>query len=245
MKNNKYKVLNEIAKDYHLNSCLEDSFIEELCQEFFLNWLLSLLGEKENILELGYGDGVVTKHLYEKKFNITVIEGSSLLVKKAKKLHPKLNCINTLFEDFNPKIKYNTILCLHILEHVDNPIELLKHLSKYLKKSGRIIIAVPNSESIHRQLALIMNLHDSLETLSPRDLVVGHQRVYSHQTLIKDISKAGFEEVYFKGFFLKVLPNSMMIEFSKELIFALNQISDKLPNELCATLVSIFKLDKK
>ena len=130
------------------------------------------------------------------------------------------------------------------MEHIDNTIELLKYLSKYFKKPGRKIIALPNSESVHRQLALIMNLHNSLETLSPRDLVVGHQRVYSHQTLIKDISKAGFEEVYSKGFFLKVLPNSMMTEFSKELILALNQISDKLPNELCATLVSIVKLDK-
>ncbi len=36
----------------------------------------------------------------------------------------------------------------------------------------------------------------------------------------------------------------MIKEFSKELIWALNQISDALPDELCVNLLSILKLAK-
>ena len=177
----KYSRLNQIAKSYHLNSDLEDCFIEELCQKFFLEWLVSFLEKEDQVLELGYGDGFVTNYLYEKNINITVIEGSSILVEKAKTKHPNLSCIKTLFEEYNPKKKYNIILALHILEHVDNPLTLLNHLYNLLTEKGKIIIAVPNCESIHRRLALIMNLHESLDALSQRDLMVGHQRVYSHK----------------------------------------------------------------
>ena len=110
-----------------------------------------------------------------------------------------------------------------------------------LTKDGKIIIAVPNSESIHRQIALIMKLHSSLDVLSSRDLLVGHKRVYSHKLLLEHISKADYKEIEFKGFFLKVIPNSMMLNFNKELILALNEISSKINPELCANMVSIIK----
>ena len=203
--------------------------------------MVSILDKNDTVLELGYGDGVVTRYLYNYGANITILEGSSILVRKAKNNHPNLDCIHTLFENYNPKKKYNVILALHILEHVDNPISLLKHLSSLLTKDGKIIIAVPNSESIHRQIALIMKLHSSLDVLSSRDLLVGHKRVYSHKLLLEHISKADYKEIEFKGFFLKVIPNSMMLNFNKELILALNEISSKINPELCANMVSIIK----
>ncbi len=239
MKKDKYKELNEIANNYHLNSKLEDSFIENLCQRFFLDWLISYLPNDEPILELGYGDGVVANFLLEKNIDLTVIEGSSILVNEANLLHPNLKCIHTLFEDYKTDTKFNTILLLHILEHVDQPVQLLRHLSSLLSDTGKLIIAVPNSESIHRKLALIMNLHDSLDTLSERDVLVGHKRVYSHNDLLCDISESGFKEINFKGFFLKVLPNSMMLDYPEDLILALNEISNSIPPELCANIVSV------
>ncbi len=47
-----------------------------------------------------------------------------------------------------------------------------------------------------------MNLYDSLDALPPKDLVVGHQRVYTDKNLLKDISIAGFLEVNFRGLYL-------------------------------------------
>jgi hypothetical protein len=44
-----------------------------------------------------------------------------------------------------------------------------------------------------------------------------------------------------KGFFLKVLPNSMMLDYSKDLINALNTISEKIPDHLLANIGVIVK----
>jgi hypothetical protein len=41
------------------------------------------------------------------------------------------------------------------------------------------------------------------------------------------------------GFFLKVLPNSMMLEYSRELLWGLNAISPSLPKNLLANIAAI------
>jgi hypothetical protein len=87
-----------------------------------------------------------------------------------------------------------------------------------------------------------MNLQPEMDTLSDRDQVVGHQRVYSFEALAKDLDKAGFEMVERKGFFLKVLPNSMMLEFSEELIKALNEVANLVPDHLLANIGILAKL---
>ena len=85
-------------------------------------------------------------------------------------------------------------------------------------------------------LAVIMGLQPELDTLGARDRLVGHQRVYSLKTLEEDVLKAGLEVTETNGFFLKVLPNSMMLQYSNELISALNNISPSLPKNILANI---------
>ena len=243
MDNTKKNELDILAKSYHLNNKVDDLFIEKLNQIYFFNWLIKNFKKTEKVLEMGYGDGVITDNLAKEDINLTVVEGSSVLVEKARKKYPNINFINSLFEEIDINEKYETILALHVLEHVDEPVRVLNHIKKILKPNGRIIIEVPNSESVHRKLALIMGLHKSLDTLSKRDLMVGHKRVYSHDLLKRHLSEAGLVETFSRGFFLKVIPNSMMLSFNKELLFSFNKISDDLPLDICANIVSIAKLN--
>ena len=81
-----------------------------------------------------------------------------------------------------------------------------------------------------------MGLQPALDTLGARDRLVGHQRVYSHATLAKDLRAGGFKVTEATGFFLKPLPNSMMLGYSPELLAAMNQISPQLPMELLANI---------
>ena len=46
------------------------------------------------------------------------------------------------------KEKYDFITMFHVLEHLENPKQMLGYLSDYLKKDGRIIIEVPNLDDI-------------------------------------------------------------------------------------------------
>lgn len=234
-----FEELDHIAERYHLNTEIQDMHIENTCQKYFVDWLLRQINESDKILELGYGDGVITEALLRNGYNITVLEGAASLVSKAKQILPSLHCIHGLFEEYSAQSQYDIILASHVLEHLDNPVELLCRMSAWIKPQGRLIVVVPNQSSLHRQLAVIMGLQPQLDTLSKRDIVVGHKRVYSFESLEHDLHCASYNVLDRAGFFLKPLPNSMMLEYSTQLLNALNEISPQLPRHLLANIAVV------
>ncbi len=232
--------LDHIAEEYH-NADIPDKFIEQLCQEHTLAWLFEQLQGKTSILELGYGDGIISHAMAGANFAFEIIEGSPRVVATAQKALPGIVIEQTLFELFEPVKTYDCILALHVLEHVDEPVKLLQRMKTWLSDDGAIVVIVPNKNSLHRQLAVTMELQNELDDLSPRDHAVGHQRVYSHQTLRQDVEAANFCVVDETGFFLKTLPNSMMLEHSEALIRAMNKISGQLPPELLANIGMVIR----
>jgi len=236
MNHTEIKALEKIASEYHLNTNVPDKFIEDLIQDYCCDWLKQFISSNDEVIELGYGEGITVSRLSQLCVKYTLIEGAPSLAKIAKDKFPKIEVITTLFEDYLPSKPYDKILALHVLEHVDNPVSLLKLLSKWLKPNGEIIVIVPNKDSLHRKIAHEMGLIPELDTLSERDILVGHQRVYNYSELSDDLIKAGFEILELKGFFIKTLPNSMMLTHSPELIRALNTLSDELPIGLQANI---------
>jgi len=231
--------LDEIASDYHLNESVPDMHIEDTYQGYFIEWLLGRLDPKARVLEMGYGDGLVTDALVKRGFHHTLIDGAKTLVEQVREKYPSIECVHSMFETYAPEQPFDVVLASHVLEHVDDAVAVLQRIRTWLKDGGKLIVAVPNRNSIHRQLAVLMNLQPQLDTLSQRDRLVGHQRVYSLKTLQEDIERANMRVVDTAGFFLKVLPNSMMLSYSKELLHALNKISSSLPKDLLANIAVI------
>jgi 2-polyprenyl-3-methyl-5-hydroxy-6-metoxy-1,4-benzoquinol methylase len=232
--------LNKIARDYHDKDPFGDKFIEDACQFYTYDWVFKQIEGCKNVLELGYGEGNFTSELVKRNFIPTVVDGSDILLSEAVRLHgDKISVECCLFEEYNPVEKFDCILATHVLEHVDDPVLLLNKMKSWLNDSGRLVVIVPNKESIHRQLAVLLGLQSSLDSLSNRDLLVGHQRVYSLETLGRDFEQAGFQIIVKSGFFLKVLPNSMMLDYSNDLISALNSISEILPPSLLANIAIV------
>ena len=235
--------LDKIAHNYHTSSH-EDKFIEDECQLYTLEWIDKYIQDDLSVLELGYGEGVLTNYLSGLNINLDVVEGSKVLFKKGKSAHANVVFHHSFFEDFFPNKKYDLIVCTHVLEHVDNPSVILDNIYNWLTENGTALIIVPNSESIHRQLAVIMNLQKNNSDLSKRDHLVGHKRVYDYKQLDNDINNSSLIVVERKGFFLKTLPNSMMLNFNQDLIKALNTISSRLPFNLLANLAFAVKKSK-
>jgi 2-polyprenyl-3-methyl-5-hydroxy-6-metoxy-1,4-benzoquinol methylase len=240
------KVLDNDAQEYYLNENKEDKFVKEKFieyahQEYCMKWLSGFLDEKTNVLAMGYGDGVQAKILYESCNKLTIVEGSNLLTEKASSDLKNATCIHALFEEFNPKEKFDVIIATFVFEHVDNPVVLLRMMKNWINDEGKIIIVVPNQESIHRKLAVLMGLQPKLDTLSERDINVGHQRVYSFNTLEQDARDAGFRVDLRYAFTLKSLPNSMMLNYPETLIRALNEISQEIPMNLLANIGIVIK----
>jgi 2-polyprenyl-3-methyl-5-hydroxy-6-metoxy-1,4-benzoquinol methylase len=147
-----------------------------------------------------------------------------------------------MFEAFTPAEPYDAVLALHVVEHVDDPVPLMRHLAGWLRPGGRLIVVVPNAESLHRQLAVRMGLQPTLDTLSARDHLVGHRRVYALAGLRAELATAGLTVHHEFGYFLKTVPNGMMLDWPVELLEALNGISDDLPPALLANIGVVARL---
>jgi 2-polyprenyl-3-methyl-5-hydroxy-6-metoxy-1,4-benzoquinol methylase len=228
--------LDEYARAYYLADDIADTGIEDVQQELSIDLIAGAIAGAERVLEMGYGMGLTTTALCDRGFAIEVLEGSPLLAATARAAHPGLAVHEGMFEQWTPDEPYDAVLALHVAEHVDDPVALLSHLRSWVKPGGRLVVVVPNAESLHRRLAVRMGLQPALDSLSPRDHLVGHQRVYALDGLRADITVAGFDCVDEFGWFVKTLPNSMMLDYSPELLEALFAVSDELDPRLLANI---------
>lgn len=197
-----------------------------------------------DVLELGCGDGDWIPHMIKKFGHSYVVDASPRLISHVQSEYGKdVTTYTSLFEDFSPPDgkKYNTIIATHILEHVDEPVTVLRRCREWLAPEGIILIVVPNANSIHRQLAVRMGIQKTIYDFSPRDHEVGHQRVYDINKMRADISSAEFEIVTERGLFLKILPNGMMLDFPDSLLKALTDISDDMPSEWMANIAFVIR----
>ncbi len=171
----------------------------------------------DTCLELGPATGYMTKLLVPYFKNIICVEGSLDLYNQIP-YFSNVTKINSLFEDFYPNEKFDTIIINHVLEHIEKPIELLKRIKHWIAPNGVIILGVPNAKSFHRLAAVKMGLLKTEYELNERDLALGHYRVYDFETLIEHCVQAGLKIFSKGGIFLKFLSN--------------NQIETKLNNDI-------------
>jgi 2-polyprenyl-3-methyl-5-hydroxy-6-metoxy-1,4-benzoquinol methylase len=231
--------LEEIAKNYHLPGNLPDMFIEAICQEFEIKWLSKHISENDHVLDLGLGDGLFLKAFGEHS-NFRILEGSKSLVEHGQRVASELDyraqIIHTYFEDYVTEDKFDVIIASHVLEHVSDPRKILNLCKTWLKNDGKLVIIVPNRESLHRRLGVVMGLQQKLDDLSPRDKAVGHLRVYSIEGLTKEIEEAGFRTLESRGFFTKAISNAQMINLAPEVIQGLCELSSNLPAQMGANI---------
>jgi SAM-dependent methyltransferase len=230
--------LDSYAQSYYLNAEIDDVDIEELGQRLSVDRTVRVLHDARRVLEMGFGTGLMTRELLARGVPIEVVEGSPLLVETARRRHEADGLVvhEALFETFVPEQPYDAVLALHVAEHVDDPIALLRLAREWLAPKGAIIVMVPNAESLHRRLAVRMGVQQRLDALSPRDRLVGHQRVYDLARLRADLTAAGFTPVEEFGYQLKVVPNAMMSDWPENLLSALVTISDELPPAMLANI---------
>jgi 2-polyprenyl-3-methyl-5-hydroxy-6-metoxy-1,4-benzoquinol methylase len=182
------------------------------------------------ILELGPAEGIMTDLIYALGQPLTVVDGSSLFCDKLREKYPNAEVHHSLFESFSTEKNYQTIILGHVLEHVDNPVFVLKHVKQFLKEDGIILAAVPNANSIHRQAAVLMGLISDIKTFSELDKHHGHMRVYTIEEFKNDFLSAGLVIKKLGGYWLKPLSNTQIEkDWTQEMIVAFMQLGEKYP----------------
>ena len=189
------------------------------------------LRRKCSILEMGPAEGVMTEYLINSGHLLTLLEGSSLFCSSLKSRFPDVTIHNSLFEDFETEETFDVILMGHVLEHVENPIDVITKSSLWLKPGGFIFAAVPNAKSLHRQAAVLMGLLEVEGALNEMDLHHGHRRVYTPDSFRDMFIKSNLRVDVFGGYWLKPISNQQLEkDWSLEMLDAYMQLGERYPD---------------
>ena len=143
--------------------------------DILLNWypkrILDHTKESESLLELGLGHGYTTNIFAEHFKKHIVLEGSDAVIQNFKKKYPEcpIEIVKTYFEEFDTTEKFDVIVMGFILEHVDNPKQILLHFRKFLSPFGKLYVAVPNAEVLNRRLGHLAGILPNIQELSEHD----------------------------------------------------------------------------
>lgn len=204
----------ETKRDY--NKELQNTFDRKYGYDFdfdvmhpFMLRAFTPFFRKGNLLELGSYKGNFTKRFLPIFDDITCVEASDAAVAEAKKdLGGKVKIINDLFEKVKLPTKYDNIVLTHVLEHLDDPIGVMKRINdEWLSDDGRFFLVCPNANAPSRQIAVKMGLITHNSAITPAEKEHGHRITYTLDTLERDARAAGLNVVYRTGIFFKALAN--------------------------------------
>ena len=157
---------------------------DNIIKNFKLNSTIKPL-KKINILDIGCGGGLLTEPMCRLGANVVGIDASQKNIDiakfHAKKNRLKINYLCATPEDLKIKKKFDVILNMEIVEHVENVNFFLKKSSELLKKNGLMFIATLNKTLKSYAFAIIgaeyvlqwlpIGTHDWNKFVKPEDLI--------------------------------------------------------------------------
>jgi 2-polyprenyl-3-methyl-5-hydroxy-6-metoxy-1,4-benzoquinol methylase len=102
------------------------------------------------LLDIGCGDGKMLKDMADLGWQVEGIDLDSVAVANSRSKGLKAHC--GFLEDLRyPDNCFDAVTMSHVIEHVHDPLELLKECRRILKPDGRIALVTPNINSVgHR-----------------------------------------------------------------------------------------------
>lgn len=196
-----------------------------------------------SFLELGSFKGEFTEKYLPYFDDVTCVEASDEATDAAaKRLGEKVKLYTALFEEVTLPRKYDNIVMTHVLEHVDDPVSVLKRVNdEWLSDGGRFFLACPNANAASRQIAVKMGIISHNTAVTEGEAAHGHQITYSLDTLERDAKAAGLKVAYRSGVFFKALANFQWDKLlntdivSKEYLEGCYQLGQQYP-DLCSSI---------
>lgn len=196
-----------------------------------------------SLLELGLGHGITTG-VFEQYFERhVVVDASPAVIANFRRQFPdsKVDIAESYFETFDTPERFDVIVFGYILEHVDDPVTVLRHFRQFMAPGGRMFVTVPNAEVLNRRLGHLAGLLPDMQELSAHDLLLGHKRYYTVKSLQADIEQAGYQIKRLEGIYLKPLTTSQMISLNlgEHVIQALCLAALDYPELSCGILAEL------
>ena len=180
---------------------------DTLLRGYILRTLEPLL-PRGRALELGCYTGEMTELIADRYSDLTVVEASGELVAAAReRLGARVRFVHATFETVDLPDRFDSIFLIHTLEHLDDPVLVLRRIRGWLAAAGRLFVVVPNANAASRQIAVQMGLIRANDAVTDEERVHGHRTTYRLDTLEHEARAAGLRIVQAGGIFFKPLAN--------------------------------------
>ena len=201
-KNTEFKHFSSLATDWWSKNGKFKTLHD--IQPIRIKYILDALNKKNlnntKILDIGCGGGLVSEGLSKIGATVTGIdfikENINVAKMHAKKNNLKINYFVKDFEKEKITSKYDVIIILEVLEHLNNWEEFVKKIKLSLKRNGILIISTINRNIVSKFLTL--DIGENLLKLIPLN-THSFYKFIKPEELEQVLSSYNFENIKFKG----------------------------------------------
>jgi len=237
--------------------------------QFIVATLKKHLPQGATVLDVGCGNGIISRGIGAEGFNVFGIDISDKAIEKALSL-TKLP--NVRFEQISAEQlvadgkRYDAVICSEVLEHLNQPEKLLQTLYQSLTDTGILIVTVPNGkgprETFVTKPVIRMQRNNSLmwrmlpkikkalgytgTTVQSDADDLTHVQFFTKKTLEKLAASNRFHIVRFgvTNFIDDVFPFSLLTKRMRFLQKADAALADRLPSSFAGSFVTVWQKNK-
>ena len=152
--------------------------------------LVALVPPKINrVLDIGCANGGYGRHLKQVRPDIWIVgvELNPIMAESARRCYDEI--ITSPIEHVQIKEKFDLVNCGDILEHLENPWQMLKRIYHLLNEGGYLVLSIPNAGhwTVIKDL-----LNGRFEYLPVGLLCITHLRWFTESSIRQALADAGF-----------------------------------------------------
>jgi len=162
-----------------------------------LRLVSQFLHEGSTILDVGSDIGLSVRHLNENGFKAEGIEVSEVASKIANEI-VQASTVNSELKNFQNSHDYDGLLLRAVLEHLDDPIGVLKDCANKLKPNGLIFIDVPHYKGLSTRFKKFLHTIRIKKNYKHFGFPA-HLYSFDKRSLKYMLREAGFNTIFFES----------------------------------------------